>query len=213
MNEITTQQLIEIVSAISAAITSARDELNSLDSALGDGDHGTALSVAFADAVEKITVLEQPTSADILRVVASSLMNRMGGASGALYGTLFLRACGTVQGKYVLTHDDLKTMWQVGLEGVMQRGKAQPGDKTMIDALQPAVNAFAEADDLHEAFRKAAAAAARGARSTAQMIAKHGRAKFAGERSLGHEDAGAGSITVMFSAMRDYWKENHDGQA
>jgi dihydroxyacetone kinase-like protein len=107
----------------------------------------------------------------------------------------------------------MKTLWQAALDGVMQRGKAQPGDKTMVDALFPAVQAFAEGSDLTESFERAAAAASEGAERTSSMVAKHGRAKFAGERALGHVDAGARSIAVMFAAMNEYWKEVQDGEA
>ncbi len=211
MTEMSAQQLGDMINATSLAITQSVDELNRLDSALGDGDHGTSLSVAFADAAEKIRALERPAPSDILRVTGQSLMNRMGGASGALYGTLFMRASGAVRDKPVLTHDDLKAMWYAAVEGVKQRGKAQPGDKTMIDALQPAAEAFGAERSVAESFERAAAAAETGAEKTKGMIAKHGRAKFAHERSLGHMDAGARSITVMFKAMNACWKESQNG--
>ena len=213
MTDLTTAHLIGMMNAISAAITAGRDELNRLDSALGDGDHGTSLSIAFADAVAKLNALEQPTPTIVLQTVAQSLMNRMGGASGALYGTLFLRAGMTVKDKTTLAHDDLKTMWQAALEGVMARGKAALGDKTMVDAIQPAVRAFAEAPMLAEAFARAAEAAAQGAQNTARMVAQHGRAKFAGERAVGHVDAGARSVAILFAAIDVYWKENQHGEA
>jgi len=213
MTEIGVQELTGMVAAISAAITEARDELNRLDSALGDGDHGTSLSVAFADAAAKVAALDQPTPTSILSATAQSLMNRMGGASGALYGTLLLRAGMTAKDKKQLTHEDMKTLWRAALDGVIARGKAQPGDKTMIDALQPAVDAFAAGASLDESFEHAAAAAGEGAQATANMVAQHGRARFVGERALGHVDAGARSIAVMFAAMNAYWKESQHGEA
>ncbi|MFN8448151.1 MAG: dihydroxyacetone kinase subunit DhaL [Anaerolineae bacterium] len=213
MTEIGVHELAGMIAAISAAIAESRDELNRLDSALGDGDHGTSLSVAFADAAAKVAALEQPTPTSILSATAHSLMNRMGGASGALYGTLFLRAGMAAKDKAALSHDDMKTLWRAALDGVIARGKAKPGDKTMIDALQPAVDAFAAAATLDESFERAAAAAAEGAQATANMVAQHGRARFVGERALGHVDAGARSIAVMFAAMNAYWKENLHGEA
>jgi dihydroxyacetone kinase-like protein len=212
MNGVTAEHLIGLITTISASMSAAKNELNRLDSALGDGDHGTSLSVAFADAVTRIAVFEKPTPQDILFTTMESLMNRMGGASGALYGTMFLRAGGAAKDKITFTHDDMKGLWRRVLEGVMQRGKAQPGDKTMVDALYPAVQAFGEGTTLTESFERAAAAASEGAALTATMVAKHGRAKFAGERALGHVDAGARSIAVMFAAMNDYWKEVQDGE-
>lgn len=202
-----------MITTISAAIADARDELNRLDSALGDGDHGTSLSVAFADAATKVVALDQPTPSGILSATAQSLMNRMGGASGALYGTLFLRAGVTAKDKARLTHEDTKMLWRAALDGVIARGKAQPGDKTMVDALQPAVDAFVRGTTLDESFESAAAAAATGAQTTANMIAQHGRAKFVGERALGHVDAGAHSVAVMFAAMNTYWEESQHGEA
>lgn len=213
MSEIGVEQLTGMIAAISAAIAEARDELNRLDSALGDGDHGTSLSIAFADAAAKVAALEQPTPANILSATAQSLMNRMGGASGALYGTLFLRASMTAKDKTTLTQADMKALWRAALDGVIARGKAQPGEKTMIDALLPAVDAFATGVTLDESFERAAAAAAEGAQATANMIAQHGRARFVGDRARGHVDAGARSIAVMFAAMNAYWKENQHGEA
>jgi dihydroxyacetone kinase-like protein len=199
--------------AVNTAIGEAKDELNRLDSALGDGDHGTSLGVAFADAVTRVAALEPPTPASVLQTTAQSLMNRMGGASGALYGTMFLRASEVAKDKAALSHEDMKLLWQAALEGVMQRGKAQPGDKTMVDALYPAVRAFSKADSLADSFERAVVAASDGAAQTARMVAKHGRAKFAGERAVGHVDSGARSIAVMFAAMNVYWKEVEDGKA
>ena len=211
MTEINSDQLRSMIAAISTTIAASSDELNRLDSALGDGDHGTSLSTAFADAVAKIAILEHPTPSDVLRLAGQSLMNRMGGASGALYGTLFTRSSAKVNGKNVLTHMDVKELWQAALDGVIQRGKAQAGDKTMIDALQPAVLAFDQGTTMSESFEMAAVAAADGAQKTSAMVAKHGRAKFAGERSLGHIDAGARSVALMFAAMNSYWKDNQHG--
>lgn len=208
MNDIDADQLRVMMSAISEQISAQRDHLNKLDSALGDGDHGTGISTAFADAVEKLAALEAPTPADVLRTTAMSLMNRMGGASGALYGTLFLRASTPVKDKTALTLSDFVILLQAGLDGVKQRGQADVGGKTMIDALSPAVAALAQADKnntaLVDAFATAAQAAEDGAQSTIDMEAKYGRAKFTGERSVGHMDAGAASISILFAALRDY---------
>lgn len=202
---------VEIVRALSRTYQAECESLNRLDSALGDGDHGTALSVAFYEAAEKTAALSTPLPAAVLQVVASTLMNRMGGSAGALYGTLFLRASTMVKDKTTLTGDDLAAMWQAGLEGVMQRGKAQNGDKTMVDALAPAVAAFRDSvqsgGTIISAFEQAAAAARAGAEATASLVAKQGRAKFVGERSLGHVDAGAASVALLFETLRDYWKE------
>jgi len=213
MSDLTAHDLTDLIRAIDRAITAARDELNALDSALGDGDHGTALSIAFADAADKVGQLETPTPSAVLQVTSQSLLNRMGGASGALYGSLFLRAAVAVKDRPALTHDDLKAMWQAALAGIVQRGKAQVGDKTMIDALHPAVQAFSDAASLPDSFAQAARAAQEGAESTSVMVARHGRARFTGERAIGHVDAGARSVAVMFAAMNSYWQEGHPDEA
>ena len=202
---------VEIIGALSCTYQSECEVLNQLDSALGDGDHGTALSVAFKEAAEKTVALFNPLPTAVLQVVANTLMNRMGGSAGALYGTLFLRASTIAKDKTELTGNDLAAMLRSGLEGVMQRGKAQLGDKTMVDALAPAADAFRislqSSPSLSTAFEQAAAAARAGAQATANLVAKQGRAKFVGERSLGHVDAGAASVALMFETLRDYWKE------
>lgn len=207
---------VEILRALSETYTRACDALNVLDSALGDGDHGTALNIAFREAAEKVNPLATPTPEEVLKTLATTLMNRMGGSAGALYGTLFLRASISAKGKTALSGSDLAAMWQAGLDGVKQRGKAQVGDKTMVDALAPAVEAFQQAinanRDIATAFEQAASAARAGAAETAQQVAKFGRAKFVGERSLGHQDAGAVSAALMFETLRDYWKAGEHDQ-
>jgi dihydroxyacetone kinase-like protein len=204
-----------MISAISRALTAQRDTLNQLDSALGDGDHGTGISAGFEAAAEAVQAADSPS--DVLRIAATTLMNRMGGSSGALYGTLFLRASAQVKDQAIVTADSFAAMWQAGADGVAQRGKAQPGDKTMLDALVPAVDALRHSVDeglnLGDALASATAAAQQGAQATAAMQARQGRARYVGDRSVGHVDAGAQSMAPMFQAMNDYWKENGDGEA
>lgn len=213
VNSATTHDVIQMIRLASAAVTRAADHLNALDSAVGDGDHGTALSGAFAEAVRQIDAQPESSPAAVLKTAALALMNKMGGASGALYGTFYLRLSTNAGTKETLTHADWAAMFSAGLEGVTTRGKAEPGDKTLVDALSPAVNAFAEAANLTEAFAAAAEAAQHGAEATVAMTARHGRAKFAGERSVGHMDAGAASISVMFAAFNDYWMGVEHGEA
>lgn len=206
---------VGLIEALNTTYMQQRDLLNALDSALGDGDHGTSLSAAFAEASAQAAALPQPAPSTVLRVTADSLMNRMGGSSGALYGTLFLRASLSMTGKADASAADWAALMTAGLEGVRQRGKADAGDKTMIDALTPAVaalRAHAQAD-IAVALSQAAAAAHAGAQATAQMVARHGRAKFSGERSLGHIDAGAMSVALMFETIAAYAKGQHNDEA
>jgi dihydroxyacetone kinase-like protein len=203
---------VALIQAISAAMTAAQDDLNALDSALGDGDHGGALATAFADAAQKVLSLENPTPASILQATSQSLLNRMGGASGALYGTLFLRLSLAFKSLEKISLADWQTALQAGLEGVQARGKSAPGDKTLVDALAPAVAAFQTAETLERALELAAVAAHDGAAKTATMIAKFGRAKFVGERAIGHVDAGAQSMAVLFEALKAFWENKQHGK-
>lgn len=207
MTEINAEHWIAMINRISSKIMENRDNLNELDSAMGDGDHGTGISTAFSAAKDELEKLSDADVMTVLKETANALMNRMGGASGALYGTFFLKAALKAKGKSALSKVDIEQAFQAGLEAVKQRGKSDVGDKTMIDALSPAVDAFSTADNLSDAWENAAKSARNGAENTKNMIAKHGRAKFAGERSRGHIDAGASSIALMFEAIHDYWKE------
>jgi len=207
MSEINAQHAIGIITSISETLIANKDTLNQLDSALGDGDHGTSISTAFADAVLDLQAIDTPTVSDVWKTTAKTLMNRMGGASGALFGTLFLKGVVLTKNKTVLTKSDMDKILQEGLEGVKQRGKADIGDKTMVDALSPAVNAFCTSDNFESAWLLAATAAREGAVSTTDLVAKHGRAKFIGERAKGHQDAGATTIALMFEAMQNYWEK------
>ncbi|MEM6282355.1 MAG: dihydroxyacetone kinase subunit DhaL, partial [Chloroflexota bacterium] len=192
--KVTAQHLIAIVDTIAVHIHNNADMLNALDLALGDGDHGTGISTAFSSAAADINQLSEPDVMTILKTTASTLMNRMGGASGALYGTFFLKAAMTTRDRAALSKSDCDELLQAGLQGVKQRGKSDVGDKTMIDALSPAVDAFVATETLAAGWEQAALAAMHGAEDTKDMVAKHGRAKFTGERSVGHMDAGARSI-------------------
>ncbi len=194
--------LVTLIVAISERINANKDELNKLDAALGDGDHGTGISGGFAVAAEQAQALDNPTPGDVLKSTAMALMNTMGGSSGALYGTFFLKASMLVKDKTELDSNDWAAMCQAGLEGVMQRGKAELGGKTMIDALAPAVEALKTSDQsLSGTMKQAAAAAESGAKATVEMVPQFGRAKFTGDRAVGHQDAGATSIMLMFQAL------------
>lgn len=206
MTTTTGPQLADAIVAISQRINDHKNELNRLDAALGDGDHGTGISAGFSAAAKRAQALENPTPTAVLKTTAMALMNR-GGSSGALYGAFFLKASLWVDGKRSLEALDWAEMFQAGLQGVMQRGKAQLGDKTLVDALHPAVSAMRESlqanQPLSEVFRLAAQAAHEGAEATTDMVARVGRAKFTGERAIGHKDAGAASIALMFQVLSD----------
>lgn len=209
---ITTEDLKAIVRAIRTVMEREKEGLNRLDAVLGDGDHGTSISQGCAAAADAIVAAQTP--ADVLRLTATTVMNRMGGSSGALFGTLFLRASQHVKEMAAISPEEFAAMLRAGCEGVAQRGKAQVGDKTMLDALTPAVDTLvqhiAQGHSFADALNSATAAAEAGAASTEAMQAKQGRAKFVGERAIGQRDAGAQSIALLFRAISDYWKDKHD---
>lgn len=198
-------ELAAMIEAVARRVSTEREALNRLDAALGDGDHGTSISAAFTAAVEDIAALDQPSASDVWLAGAKALMNRMGGASGAIFGSFFLKGVAVIRGKDRLTKRDMDAVLTAGLQGVQARGKAQVGDKTMVDALAPAVAAFARTDDFTAGWRCAAEAAGDGADSTRELIARRGRAKYLGERGSGHIDPGAMTIAILFAAIDDWW--------
>ena len=135
-------------------------------------------------------------------------MNRMGGASGAIFGAFFLKGVANLRDLDRVSHNSMAESLSAGLEGVKALGKAQVGDKTMVDALAPAVAAFGAADDFGSAWQAAAIAARKGADSTCDLVARQGRAKFLGERAIGHPDPGATTIALIFEAARDHWQSS-----
>jgi phosphoenolpyruvate---glycerone phosphotransferase subunit DhaL len=180
-----------------------REELVRLDTAIGDGDHGTNMNRGMTKAVEKLEAAEQADPGAVLKTTAMALVSTVGGAAGPLYGTLFLQMGGAMAGQ---TAVDLKTFaaaWRKGLEGVQARGKAQPGDKTMVDALIPGVQALEAASDLDGGLCAAAQAAEEGMKATTPMIARKGRASYLGERSKDHQDPGATSTYYLFKSAAE----------
>ncbi|MET7135341.1 dihydroxyacetone kinase subunit L [Cellulosimicrobium sp. MI9406] len=192
-------------------IAAARDELTELDRQIGDGDHGENLDRGFRAVVAKLDGAadgEQPPGqiGDVLKLVATTLMSSVGGASGPLYGTAYLRAA-KVTGLAELDAHGVVALLEGALEGISARGKAQVGEKTMVDAWQPAVDAAEAAADAGgstaDVLGAAARAAREGAEATAPLVATKGRASYLGERSAGHQDPGATSTAILLEAARD----------
>jgi dihydroxyacetone kinase-like protein len=154
-------------------------------------------------ALEKLDGAEQADPGAVLKTVAMALVSSVGGAAGPLYGTLFLQMGGAVAGQEEVDLAGYATAWRKGLEGVQARGKAEPGDKTMVDALTPAVAAMETAGDLDSALRAAAEAAETGMKDTIPMIARKGRASYLGERSKDHQDPGATSTYYLFRSAAE----------
>ncbi|MTG90368.1 dihydroxyacetone kinase subunit L [Cellulosimicrobium sp. BIT-GX5] len=192
-------------------ITAARDELTELDRQIGDGDHGENLDRGFRAVVAKLDGSasgEQPPAqiGDVLKLVATTLMSSVGGASGPLYGTAYLRAA-KVTGLAELDAQGVVALLEGALEGITARGKAQVGEKTMVDAWQPAVDAAEAAANggasPADVLAAAADAARAGAGATVPLVATKGRASYLGERSAGHQDPGATSTAILLEAARD----------
>ena len=206
MTTIGRSEIADMIEAISRRVQAEREALNRLDADLGDGDHGTSAAAGFSAAVEAIASLERPQISDIWLATAKALLNRMGGASGALFGSFFLKGVSGLRGRDRLSKSEMDALLQAGLDGVIARGKAQVGDKTMVDALQPAVEAFAGARDFTAGWRQAAEAARGGAESTRGLIARRGRAKFLKERAIGYIDPGAETVALLFKAIELWWR-------
>jgi len=180
-------------------------ELTELDSAIGDADHGINMARGMAAVIDKLDG-EQPARVnDLFKTVAMTLVMSVGGASGPLYGTFFLRFGGAVGSVTELDTAALATGLHAGRAGIVERGKAELGDKTMIDALSPALDAMEtvikNGGDLAAAVTAARDAAAAGRDATLPMVARKGRASYLGERSAGHMDPGAASMSLLFDAL------------
>ncbi|MBV7599978.1 dihydroxyacetone kinase subunit DhaL [Aeromonas sp. sia0103] len=187
--------------------TEQRDYLTALDTDIGDGDHGLNMQRGFTKVAEKLPAVADKDIGQVLKTTGMTLLSSVGGASGPLYGTFFIRAAASADACQSLTLSQLGKMLADGVEGIVSRGRAEPGDKTMCDAWWPALAALQLAQQqalpLAEALDKAVVAAAAGAEATIQMQARKGRASYLGERSIGHQDAGATSTLLLLTALRD----------
>jgi dihydroxyacetone kinase-like protein len=189
---------------MAAAMEEHRKHLTQLDSAVGDGDHGNNMHRGFQAALERLEGTDPQTPSDALKAVSMALVNKVGGAAGPLYGTAFLRASTALSSKEDLSPEDVAGALEAALGGIKQRGKAEVGDKTIVDALEPAVEAAKEAASsgggAGEVFRAAAEAAEEGAEATVPLTARRGRASYLGPRSAGHMDPGARSTYLLLDA-------------
>ncbi|MBA2714227.1 MAG: dihydroxyacetone kinase subunit L [Rubrobacteraceae bacterium] len=188
---------------MAAAMEENRRYLTRLDSEIGDGDHGNNMNRGFKAALEGLDGADPSTPADVLKAVAMTLISKVGGAAGPLYGTAFLRASTALQDKEGVTAEDAAEALEAALGGIKQRGKAEVGDKTMVDALEPAAEAAKEAageGGVAGVLRAAAGAAEEGAESTVPMTARRGRASYLGARAEGHQDPGATSTYMLLDA-------------
>jgi dihydroxyacetone kinase-like protein len=205
--ELTPDLVISSLRRIGQVLHDNRQYLTDLDSPIGDADHGINMDRGFTAVLARLDTVQGQDAGAILKAVASTLISTVGGASGPLYGTAFLRAGIALTGKQSVSLDDAVVALGAAVQGIRDRGKATTGEKTMLDALVPAQESLARAASqgltLPEAFALAAAAAEAGAEATIPMMATKGRASYLGERSIGHQDAGATSSALMLRAVAD----------
>ncbi|BDZ47315.1 dihydroxyacetone kinase subunit DhaL [Naasia aerilata] len=203
-----TDWVLAWVRATAAVIAENRAELVRLDREIGDGDHGENLDRGFTAVLGKLDGLApDATPADVLKLVATTLISTVGGAAGPLYGTAYLKASAAVKDSGELDPAALVAALTAARDGIVSRGKAEPGDKTMVDAWTPAVDAAAAAEqegaEVGAILDAAASAAERGAAETEPLVARKGRASYLGERAIGHRDPGAQSSALILRAAAD----------
>jgi dihydroxyacetone kinase DhaL subunit (EC 2.7.1.121) len=205
---LTTNDVLNIISNISEVIEANKQYLTDLDAAIGDADHGINLDRGFKAVKEKMPQFSDKDIGTILKNVGMVLVSTVGGASGPLYGTFFMRMGNAVSGKSTIDDNEIVAMFEAGLSGIKERGRAQAGDKTMIDAIEPALNELKKSleDGLkfNEALNIAVNASYNGVEMTKKIAARRGRASYLGDRSIGHQDPGATSAYLMIKTAAEY---------
>jgi phosphoenolpyruvate---glycerone phosphotransferase subunit DhaL len=200
------------IKAVAEMIAENSSYLTQLDSDIGDADHGANMDRGFKAVIKKMPEINDKDIGTIFKTVGMTLISTVGGAGGPLYGTWFLQAGMKTAGKLELTPVDWAEALEASLNGIVMRGKAEPGDKTMVDALTPAVGALKQAvqenQPLNVALELCAEAAKKGMEATIPLVARKGRASYLGERSAGHQDPGATSSYLMLKVAAETWKNN-----
>jgi phosphoenolpyruvate---glycerone phosphotransferase subunit DhaL len=202
---ITTGAVLRWLGGVAGTLAEQKDYLTSLDAAIGDADHGANMHRGFQAVLAKLPGLEHKHLGEVFKTTAMTLISTVGGASGPLYGTFFLQAGAGLAGRSEVSPQEFAASLEKGLAGVVQRGKAALGDKTMVDALEPAVtalkNAAAHGELTPSSLAQVAALAQERAAATVPLQARKGRASYLGERSQGHQDPGATSVAYLFAAL------------
>ncbi|MGL6106465.1 dihydroxyacetone kinase subunit DhaL [Romboutsia sp.] len=206
------EQLIQIINKIGEVIEENKLYLTELDATIGDGDHGLNLSKGFKAVKEKLATLNTSSISEVLKTTGMALVSSVGGASGPLYGTAFMKASMVVNNKEEIDINDLEKMLEEALNGVKMRGKSQFGEKTMIDAIEPALNKL-KSDisnnlDVITCLENMSNEALKGTEATKNIIATKGRASYLGERSIGHQDAGATSSYLILKTIYEEVKNS-----
>jgi phosphoenolpyruvate---glycerone phosphotransferase subunit DhaL len=196
---VTEEQVRDWIRRFADVVAEHRVELVRLDTAIGDGDHGTNMDRGMRKAVERLDSTDTGDIGADLKAVGMALVSSVGGAAGPLYGTLFLQMGTAAAGRAELDHAGWTAAVEAGVKGVQARGKAEPGDKTMLDALLPALEALRNGGDLS----RAADAAQEGMKATIPLEARKGRASYLGPRSVGHQDPGATSSYLLMRSAAE----------
>lgn len=201
-------KVLEIIKAIGLKMEAEKEYLTELDQPIGDSDHGINLARGFGAVEGKLDSLEGKDIGTILKTVGMTLVSTVGGASGPLYGTAYMKAGMTMVGKNEISVDDFLAMMQAAVEGVMQRGHATVEEATMLDAMVPSLDAMKRAasdgTSVKEMLDAGVKAAWAGAEHTKDLVATKGRASYVGERGLGHQDPGATSYSYMLEVVADH---------
>jgi len=208
---ITRDDTLNWVKAIASVIGENSTYLTQLDAAIGDADHGANMERGFKAVMNKLPEISDKDIGTIFKTVGMTLISTVGGAGGPLYGTFFLQVGMKTAGKMELSLVDWTEALEAALNGVVMRGKAELGDKTMVDALTPAVanlkQSIPENQPINKALELSAEAARQGMEGTIPLVARKGRASYLGERSAGHQDPGATSSFLILKAAADTWKD------
>ena len=218
MDQVDVYQLQEMFIAASDRLVESEPLLTQLDRMTGDGDHGIAMMTGFSAVKDTLENMPEFNGiVPLLTQIGTTLIDTIGGASGVLFGTLFISGARQLGHKHAMTATDFAQLFNTGTEAIRQRGQAKLGDKTMLDALIPASIALQTAanagDSVESALRCAATAAAKGVDATKTMLASAGRAKAYADKSIGHSDAGATSSSILINALADYAENLANAQA
>ncbi|MDF9721294.1 dihydroxyacetone kinase subunit DhaL [Serratia marcescens] len=204
---LTKQQVVDWLMRCGEVFSRERDFLTQLDTEIGDADHGLNMNRGFNKVVEKLPSVADKDIGFILKNTGMTLLSSVGGASGPLFGTFFIRAAQAANAKQSLDLTELHQVMQEGVEGVVMRGKAEPGDKTMCDVWWPVVESLGQSAQQNlsvaEALQRAADSSERAVENTITMQARKGRASYLGERSIGHQDPGATSVMLMMKTLAE----------
>jgi len=211
MEKLTIKDFREMTINIAENIQKNKDYLCEVDAAIGDGDHGISMAKGFKEAEKRLRDKSESdfeSIGEVFKVVGMSLLDKIGGATGPIFSTIFLSGAKIAKSSKSASLSLLAKMFSQAVDDVCKRGNSKPGDKTLIDALNPAANALTEAAEsgmsIEEAIDAAYQAAEDGLEATKDMAPKQGKSRYLKDRAIGHQDAGATSITIIFRAMKDY---------